>query len=79
VRQDPRHPIVAGRGQSWRIGDLSNPNLKPWVKELMKKDTDEIAGGKIAFQPSTACVPSGVPNMFSFPNPLLILQGRRKW
>jgi hypothetical protein len=78
VRQDPGHPFVAGRGQSWRIGDLTNPNLKPWVKELMKKDTEEIDGGKIAFQPSAACVPSGVPNMFSFPNPLLILQTPKK-
>jgi hypothetical protein len=78
VRQDPGHPFVAGRGQSWRIGDLTNPNLKPWVKELMKKDTDEIDAGKIAFQPSAACVPSGVPNMFSFPNPLLILQAPKK-
>ena len=78
VRQDPGHPFTPGRGTAWRIGDLSNPNLKPWVKELMKKDTDEIDAGKIAFQPSAACVPSGVPNMFSFPNPLLILQTPKK-
>src|SRR5215471_3598586 len=74
VRQDPGHPFTPGRGTAWRIGDLTNPNLKPWVKELMQKDTDEIDAGKIAFQPSAACVPSGVPYMFSFPNSLLILQ-----
>ena len=74
VRQDPGHPFIPGRGTAWRIGDLSNPNLKPWVKEAMKKDTDEIDSGKLAFQPSASCVPSGIPNMFSFPNPLLILQ-----
>ena len=42
VRQDPGHAYTPGRGTAYRIGDLSNPNLKPWVKELMKKDTDEI-------------------------------------
>src|SRR5262249_46249351 len=51
--QDPRHPFTPGQGTAWRIGDLSNPNLKPWVKELMKKDTDEIDAGKIAFQPGS--------------------------
>lgn len=40
----------------------------------MQKDTDEIDAGKFAFQPSASCVPSGIPNMFSFPDPLLILQ-----
>ncbi len=39
VVQDPGHPFI---GASWRIGDLANPNLKPWVKEVMKKDNDEI-------------------------------------
>jgi hypothetical protein len=76
VRQDPGHPFVGG--QNWRIGDLTNPNLRPWVKELMKKDTDEIDAGKIAFQPSSSCVPSGIPNMFSFPNPLLIIQAPKE-
>src|SRR2546421_12844510 len=39
VVQDPGHPFIS-QGASWRIGDLSNPNLKPWVKEAMKKDND---------------------------------------
>jgi hypothetical protein len=74
MRQDPGHPFVAGRGLFYRIGDLSNPNLKDWAKEVMRRDTAEIDAGKIAFQSSAACVPSGIPNLFSFPNPLLILQ-----
>jgi hypothetical protein len=76
VRQDPGHPFVGG--QSYRIGDLTNPNLKQWVKELMKKDTDEIDAGKIAFQATSSCVPSGIPNMFSPPNPLQIIQGPKE-
>src|SRR5438034_6180899 len=43
VTSDPAHPFVpnaAGLGTqpTYRIPDLSNPNLKPWVKEHMKKD-----------------------------------------
>ena len=69
VRQDPGHPFVGG--QNWRIGDVYNPNLKPWAKDWMKKDTDEIDAGKIAFQPRSSCVPSGIPNIFRARNPLL--------
>ena len=78
VSQDPGHPFVAGQGSHYRIGDLSNPNLKPWVKDAMQKDTDEIDGGKIAFQSSASCVPSGIPLMLSYPRPLLILQTPKK-
>jgi hypothetical protein len=71
VVQDPGHPF---KGTVWRIGDVSNPNLKPWVKDAMKKDNDEIEHGKIAFQARSSCLPSGVPNIFLPGNPLLILQ-----
>jgi hypothetical protein len=78
VRQDPGHPFTPGRGTAYRIGDLTNPNLKPWVKEVMKKDTDELDAGKIAFQPSSSCVPAGIPNMLASPAPLMILQTPRE-
>jgi hypothetical protein len=35
VTSDPAHPYVpngTGTQPSFRIGDLGNPNLKPWVK-----------------------------------------------
>ena len=75
VMQDPAHPF---KGAAWRIGDLSNPNLKPWVKDVMKKDNDEIDHGKIAFQARSSCVPSGIPNMFLPGNPLLVIQGPKE-
>ena len=52
VRQDQAHVYVpnnVGRQPTYRIGDISNSNLKPWVKERMKKDNDEVLAGKIAF------------------------------
>jgi hypothetical protein len=73
VVQDPGHPFIS-QGASWRIGDLSNPNLKQWAKDLMKKDNDEIDHGKIAFQARSSCLPSGIPNMFLPGNTLLVLQ-----
>ena len=48
VVSDPKHPFVpngVGKQPTFRIADLSNPNLKPWVKEAMKKDIDELLAG----------------------------------
>ena len=52
VRQDPAHRYVpnnVGGQPTYRMGDLSNPNLKPWVKGRMKKDNDEVLAGKIGY------------------------------
>ena len=78
VRQDPAHPFTPGQGRTYQIGDLSNPNLKPWVKEVMKKDTAEIDAGKIAFQPEAACLPTGIPIMYTLPSALQIVQTPRE-
>jgi hypothetical protein len=78
VSQDPGHPFGGAGGAGYRIGNLSNANLMPWVKDIMKKDTDEIDAGKIAFQSSAACVPAGVPLVLSYPNPLKIVQAPDK-
>ena len=64
LAQDPKYPSVPnGTGQqpTYRIADLSNPNLKPWVKEVMKKDNDEVLAGKIAFTSGSSCKMAGVP------------------
>jgi hypothetical protein len=80
VGDDPAHPFVAnggGRQPSFRIADLSNPNLMPWVKERMKQDIDEIlAGKKSAFTAQSSCVPAGVPFFMGYggPDPIVFLQ-----
>src|ERR1700676_295846 len=65
VADDPAHPFVSNgpiKQPSFRIADLSNPNLMPWVKVRMKQDIDEIlAGKKSAFTAQSSCVPAGVP------------------
>ncbi len=82
VTSDPAHPFVpnaAGLGTqpTFRIPDLSNPNLKPWVKERMKKDTDDIlARKKPAFSAQSSCWPAGVPFFMGYggPDPLVFIQ-----
>ena len=80
VTSDPAHPFIpngTARQPTFRIADLSNPNLKPWVKERMRKDIDELlAGKKSAFTPQSSCVPAGVPFFMGYggPDPLVFLQ-----
>jgi hypothetical protein len=79
VASDPAHPFVPnGQGQpTFRIADLTNPNLMPWVKDHMKQDIDEIlAGKKSAFTAQSSCVPAGVPFFMGYggPDPIVFLQ-----
>src|SRR6202030_236816 len=70
LRQDPAHVYVPnniGRQPTYRLADLTNPNLKPWVKERMKKDNDEVLAGKIAFTARSSCMPAGVPAFVTYP------------
>ena len=79
VTQDPAHPFVpngVGKQPTYRIADLANPNLKPWVKEVMKKENDEVLAGKIGFTAGSSCAPMGVPGFMAQggPNPLYFMQ-----
>jgi hypothetical protein len=79
VTNDPTHPFVnngTGRQPTYRIADLSNPNLKPWVKEHMKRDSDEVLAGKIAFTARQSCTHAGVPGFMAYggPTPLYFVQ-----
>ena len=79
VADDPAHPFVpngTNAQPTYRIADLSNPNLKPWVKEHMKKDNDEVLAGKIAFTARSSCMPAGVPGFMAYggPTPLYFVQ-----
>jgi hypothetical protein len=69
VTNDPAHPFVPnGRGAqpTYRISDTSNPNLKPWAVEQMKKDNDQVLAGKIAYTARSSCMPAGVPDFMQF-------------
>jgi hypothetical protein len=81
MRQDPAHPYVGngqGKQPTYRIGDLSNPNLKQWAKDVMKKDNDEVLAGKIAYTPASSCKPMGVPAINLQGGPFYFLQTPKK-
>jgi hypothetical protein len=83
VSSDPTHPFVpngAGRQPTYRIADLANPNLKPWVKEHMRKDNAEVLAGKIAFTARSSCLPAGVPGFMAYggANAVYFLQSPRQ-
>ncbi len=64
VTQDSRYRYVPngqGAQPTYRIGDVTNPNLKQWAKDAMKKDNDEVLAGKIGYTPRSSCKPGGVP------------------
>ncbi len=79
VESDPAHPYVPNNTRNqptYRISDVTNPNLKPWVASAMKKDNSEVLAGKIGFTPRSSCMPAGVPafmNMGGF-QPIFFVQ-----
>ena len=64
VMSAKEHPYVPnGRGAqpTYRVADLSNPILRPWIIEKMKKANDDVLAGKIPFITRERCWPAGVP------------------
>ncbi len=69
VTFDKAHPYVRNNtvGQpTFRIGDLANPILQPWVVERMRHDNEEVLAGKVAFTARASCWPAGVPGFMVF-------------
>ena len=69
TRQDPRYRYVPNNTSeqpTYRIGDITNPNFKPWVAEVMKKDNDEVLAGKYAYTARSSCAAAGVPGFMGF-------------
>ena len=70
IGQDPAHPYISndesrvtGQQPTQRRSDLSNPNLKQWAKDIMKKGNDEVLAGTFAFTARSACQAAGVPGL----------------
>jgi len=69
VMSPPDHPYIpngAGKQQTNRLADLTNPILKPWVVAQMQKTNDEVNDGKIPFIARERCWPTGVPGWLVF-------------
>jgi hypothetical protein len=58
----PDYPYVpndASDQPTYRIADLTNPILQPWVREQMDRDNKEVLAGKIPFMARERCYPPG--------------------
>jgi hypothetical protein len=73
TRNDPAHPYVTndvfrstGAQPSFRVADLTNPNIKPWAKEIMKRENDKVLSGGIPYGARSSCMPAGVPAFMGF-------------
>jgi hypothetical protein len=81
VTSDPAHPYVSnfeaartGKQPNFRIADLANPILKPWVVEALKQANDDAFAGKAMFTREARCWPTGVPAMLLNPIRFIFLQ-----
>jgi hypothetical protein len=68
TRNDPAHAYVSnndfratGKQPTFRVADLTNPNIKPWAKEIMKRENDKALSGGMPFSARASCLPMGVP------------------
>lgn len=80
VTFDPAYPYVgnrAGEQPTFRVADLTNPNLKPWVVEAMKEPNEIVKAGGMGYTPRAACMPAGTPAFFLYiREPVYLFQGR---
>jgi hypothetical protein len=82
TRSDPAHPNISnnefratGAQPTYRIADLTNPNIKPWAKEIMKRENDKALSGGMPYSARSSCMPSGVPAfMMAAVEPIHVMQ-----
>ena len=80
---DKRYPYVdnaaarrTGTQPTYRVADLSNPILRPWAVEQMRKANEWVLAGKVPFRARERCYPAGVPGwvVYTLAEPIFILQ-----
>jgi hypothetical protein len=74
VQQDPVRPYVSndefrvsGKQPTEQLADLSNPILKPWARDVVRKRNELVLAGKPANPPHASCWPVGVPGFLLRP------------
>lgn len=77
TRADPAHPYIPNA--TFRIADVTSPNLKPWAAEAMRKSNEEVMAGKFPYTARSSCMPAGVPGFSSFVvEPVFFMQSPRE-
>jgi hypothetical protein len=82
VTSDPAHPFIGnnkGGQPTYRVADLSNPILKPFAIEGLKKANEIVLSGHVPNVARERCWPGGVPGFLLFPiQPLYFIQTRNE-
>ena len=81
IVSDPAHQYVSfyrfprNPKPSFRVADLNNPILQPWVREHLQKVNERSLSGKVVAIPKERCWPVGVPAFLLLPaTPVYFLQ-----
>jgi hypothetical protein len=79
VTSDKAHPYVPNLGDgppTYRVADLTNPILRPWMLPSMKQANEAVLAGKVPFRARERCWPVGVPgfNAYSLVEPFYFYQ-----
>jgi hypothetical protein len=84
IKPHPQHPYVSnaeggrtGRQPTLRIGDDTDPVLKPWAAKVIRDSNEESLTGSraVPFAAQARCFPGGVPGQLLFPfEPMYFIQ-----
>jgi hypothetical protein len=78
VTFDPAYPYIGnnkGGQPTYRVADLTNPILKPFAIERLRRANEVVLAGKSPFIPRERCWPGGVPGFLLYPiQPVYFIQ-----
>ena len=81
VTDDPAHPFVnnevsrvTGKQPSFRVANVDNPNLKPWVVDELKEANARALSGAAAYTREARCWDTGVPAFHLNPGEMYFVQ-----
>ena len=84
IKPHPQHPYISnaeagrtGKQPTLRIGDDTDPVLKPWAAKVMRDSNEEVLSGRreLPFAAQARCYPGGVPGQLLFPfEPMYFIQ-----
>jgi hypothetical protein len=79
---DPNYPFRRNDEPgpaTYRVADLTNPNVKPWAIAELKKYNDKVFAGELGITPRWSCLPGGVPGFSLFVvEPVYIVQSPKE-
>jgi hypothetical protein len=82
VKQDPAHRYVpnnVGGQPTFRVADLTNPNLTQFAKDSLKKVNEEVLAGKPMWSRSSRCWATGVPGFILTPaQPMFVVHAPKQ-